>query len=228
MMTQSNHTEHDAKLQELKARYERDGYEVLVEPQKGVVPFDLGNYIPDLVASKPPGGLIIEVKTANARTSIERYQSIAHIVQQHPGWRFLLVTVDDLNVPASLREMADWDELVAKLGVTRSLIDTGNSEPAVLYLWSIFEAAMRRLAITTTMPIERLPATKLMNQLFTVGYLSIDDFTTAKKFLIMRNGITHGFGTPLDDPLLESFLRVVSSLVQEWKNERTETERLDE
>lgn len=227
-MTQSNRTEHDAKLQELKERFEREGYAVLVEPPKLAIPFDLGNYVPDLVARKPDGGLIVEVKTTKARTPIDRYQSIAQIVQGHAGWRFILVTVDDLNAPASLQELVSWDQLVAKLGTIQSLIDSGNTEPAILYLWSIFEAAMRRLAIVVAMPIERLPATKLMNQLYTVGYISVDDFSTAKKFLTLRNGITHGFGTPPDAPLLESFLNVVAGLIQEWMNERAESGRLDD
>lgn len=226
-MTPSNQTEHDAKVQELRARYERDGYDVLVAPLRQSLPFDLDSYVPDLVARKPDGGLIIEVKTANARTSIERYQSVARTVQQHPGWRFLLVTVDDLNVPESEQEMATWDALAAKTGIVRSLIDSGNAEPAILYLWSIFEASMRRLAFAVAIPVERLPATKLMNQLYTAGYISIDDFATAKKFLTMRNGVTHGFDTPADGQLLESFLDVVSGLIQEWTNERSNIEMLD-
>lgn len=224
MTTQSKRPEHDEKIQELKTRYERDGYEVLVEPQKLDVPFDLGNYVPDLVARKHDGGLIIEVKTANAKTSIERFQSLARVVKLHPGWRFLLVTVDDLSVPVSSKEVGSWNELVSKLGIVRSLIENRTAEPAILYLWSIFEAAMRKLAILETMPIERLPAVKLMNHLYTVGYLSIDDFTTAKKFLTMRNGITHGFGTPPDGPLLESFFDVVSNLLQEWIVEYSDKE----
>lgn len=123
--------------------------------------------------------------------------------------------------------MASWDALAAKIGTIRSLIDTGNAEPAILYLWSIFEASMRKLAFTVAMPVERLPATKLMNQLYTAGYISIDDFATAKKFLTMRNGVTLGFDTPADGQLLESFLDVVSGLIQEWTNERSNIEMLD-
>ncbi|WP_087688014.1 hypothetical protein [Pandoraea sp. PE-S2R-1] len=228
MTTQSNHSAHEAKIQELKERFERDGYAVLIEPRRQDIPFDLGNYVPDLVARKRDGGLIVEVKTVNARTSIERYQSLAHTVQQHDGWRFVLVTVDDLNVPVSLQETVGWGELEAKLGTIRLLIDNGNAEPAILYLWSVFEAAMRKLAITTAMPIERLPATKLMNQLYTAGYIAVDDFQIAKKFLTMRNGITHGFGTPPDVPLAESFLRAVAGLIREWTKEGADYETLDD
>lgn len=225
-MTESNRTEHEAKIQELKARFEREGYKVLIEPRPTALPFDLDNYVPDLVASKSDGGLIVEVKTANTKTSVSRYQSVARIVQQHPGWRFLMVTVDDLNVPEA-QEMASWDQLESKLDTTRSLIADGKTEPAVLYLWSVFEAAMRKLAYAVAMPIERLPATTLMNQLYTAGYISIDDFQTAKKFLAMRNGITHGFGTAPDEQLLASFLTSVSCLIRDWKNEQIDSELLD-
>lgn len=225
-MMETNRTEYEAKIQELKAQFERDGYKVLVEPQRAALPFDLDNYVPDIVASKPDGGLIVEVKTTNTRTSIARYQSVAQTVQQHPGWRFLLVTVDDLNVPEA-QEIASWDQLEAKLGTIRSLIADEKAEPAVLYLWSVFEAAMRKLAYGVAMPVERLPATKLMNQLYTAGYISVDDFQTAKKFLTMRNEITHGFSTSPDGQLLESFLISVSGLIRDWKNERIDSEMLD-
>lgn len=223
-MTQNNRTEHDTKVEELRARYAREGYEVLVEPRGESLPFDLGTYVPDLVAHKDSGGLIVEVKAANAKTSLERYQSVARVVQQHPGWRFLLVTVDDLNVPNSPQEMVSWDKLEVNVATTTSLIAEGHAEPATLYLWSIFEAAMRKLAVISATPIERLPATKLMNQLYTAGYISVDEFATAKKFLAMRNGITHGFGVVPDRQLLQSFLRVVSALIQEWKKEPVDEE----
>jgi hypothetical protein len=225
-MMETNRTEYEAKIQELKAQFERDGYNVLVEPQRTDLPFDLDNYVPDIVASKPDGGLIVEVKTTNTKTSISRYQSVAQIVQQHPGWRFLMVTVDDLDVPEA-QEMASWDQLEAKLGTIRSLIADGKTEPGVLYLWSVFEAAMRKLAYAVAMPIERLPATALMNQLYTAGYISVGDFQTAKELLTIRNMITHGFGTSPDGPLLESFLISVAGLIRDWKNERIDSEMLN-
>ncbi|NVM75180.1 hypothetical protein FHW83_000960 [Duganella sp. SG902] len=218
MNTPSNRTEYDAQVQQLKKKFESDGYEVIIDPQSPELPFELPDYSPDLVVKKPDGGgFIVEVKTTHTRTSAERYQSIANIVRQNHGWRFLLVTIDDLNIPAFAENIIGWDELEEKLKTTRSLIDSNHAEAAVLYLWSIFEAAMRKLAITEAMPIERLPAVKMLNQLYTVGYISVDEFSTVKTFLNMRNGITHGFGTSPDGPLLESFFRIVSALIAEWK-----------
>jgi len=227
-VTQTNRTDHDAKITELKVRFARDGYVVLVEPQRRDLPFDLGDYLPDLVAQRADGGVIVEVKTGSTRTSVERYQSVARIVQQHRGWRFLFITVDDVNVPLSLQEIADWTELLTKLATIRLLIGNGYTEAATLYLWSIFEAAMRKLAIAAAIPIERLPATKLMNQLYTAGYMSIDAFAITKKFLIMRNGITHGFDIAMDKRLLASFELIVAGLIREWMNEQCNSEMLDD
>lgn len=218
MNAPDNLTEQDVKIQQLKKEFESDGYEVLVKPQNPALPFELPDYSPTLVVKKPEGGgYVVEVKSAHARTAAERYQAIANIVRQNHGWRFLLVTVDDLNVPTFSEEIAGWDELEGKLKSTRFLIDSNHAEAAVLYLWSIFEAAMRKLAIMEAMPIERLPVLQVLNQLYTTGYISVDEFSTVKKFLSMRNSITHGFGNPPDEALLESFFQIVSELMAEWK-----------
>lgn len=226
-MIESNSSERDAKIQKLKDEFERDGYEVLLTPGKESLPFDLDDYLPDMIALKANAGLIVEVRTVNTTSSIERFQTIARTVQQHPGWRFLVVTVDDLNVPASSQTMASWAELTTKIGLVRTLMAQGSMEPAILFLWSIYEGAMRKLAIAAAMPIERLPAIKLMNQLYTAGYISVDEFETANRFLEMRNQIAHGLNTVPDGQLLSSFVRIVSDLIQEWKDERTTGAMLD-
>jgi hypothetical protein len=224
MNAPDNLTEQDAKIQQLKKEFESDRCEVLIKPQNPVLPFELPDYSPTLVVKKPEGGgYIVEVKSAHARTAAERYQAIANLVRQNHGWRFLLVTVDDLNVPTFAEEIAGWDELEGKLKSTRTLIDGNHKEAAVLYLWSIFEAAMRKLAIAEAMPIERLPALQVLNQLYTTGYISVDEFSTVKKFLSMRNSITHGFATPPDSALLDSFFQIVSELMVEWMTCRYES-----
>jgi hypothetical protein len=223
MTMPNNRTEHDAKVRELKDRFEREGYEVvLVEPGRSALPFDLEGYVPDLIARKDGGGLIVEVKSTTTRTSIERFQSIAQNISQHKGWRFVLVTVDDLNIPAVLMDTIGWDDLDKKLAMVRPLLESGHVEPAILYVWSIFESMMRKLAITVAMPVERLPATRLMNQLYTAGYMSVIDFTMAKKFLAMRNGITHGYGIPPDVTLLNKFLEFAGHRLDQWRKARVD------
>jgi hypothetical protein len=80
---------------------------------------------------------------------------------------------------------------------------------------------MRKLAIATATPIERLPATKLMNQLYTLGYLSVGDYETAKQFLALRNQVTHGFGVQRDYSVLAPFFQLVVRSIEDWQKEPT-------
>lgn len=220
-MTNNNDAVHRQKIDELRMQYEREGYLVLVEPTATKLPFDLGSYMPDLVARKADGsgGLIVEVRTTGARTSVERFQAIAQEVREHPGWRFLIVSVDDLSVATKDHQLASWQEMSTKLDQARQLLKSGLRDAAVLYLWSIFEGAMRQLAVATATPVERLPASKLMNQLYTIGYISVSELQTAKQFLQLRNQIAHGFRSDEGNHVIEAFLTSLSGWVANWSKE---------
>ena len=40
------------RLQAIAEKYRLQGFEVVTEPSKSLIPFDLGNYCPDLIARK--------------------------------------------------------------------------------------------------------------------------------------------------------------------------------
>ena len=87
------------------------GFEVVIEPSKSLIPFDLGNYYPDLIARKGSNeGYIIELKNSIAKISVDRYREIAEIVAQHHGWRFLLITGEDISSdnPQNDNELLSW------------------------------------------------------------------------------------------------------------------------
>lgn len=220
-MIVTNDAVHRQRIEELRLEYERKGYQVLIEPGTINLPFDLGSYRPDLVARKADGagGLIVEVRATGTRASVERFQAIAQAVQAHPGWRFLVVSVDDLSVASNDHQLASWEEISTKLGQARQLLNSGLRDAAVLFLWSIFEGAMRQLAVATATPVERLPASKLMNQLYTIGYISVSELQTAKQFLQLRNQIAHGFRPEEDGDLIEAFSTLLSGWVASWSNE---------
>lgn len=220
-MTVKDDTIHRQKIEELRLQYEREGYHVLIEPTALQLPFALGAYTPDLVAQKADGtgGLIVEVRTTGGRGSVERFQAIAQVVREHLGWRFLMVTVEDLSVASKDHPLTSWEEIGTKLMQARQLLNLGMHDAAVLYLWSIFEGAMRRLAIATATPVERLPASKLMSQLYTIGYISVSELQIAKQFLQLRNQIAHGFRSDEDHDLVEAFSTLLSGWVTSWSSE---------
>ena len=207
------------KIDSLVRHYERQGYVVLREPKGLSLPFDLGSYSPDLVARKGDEGLIIEVKANMSKTSIDRFQTLSETVRERPGWRFLLVTLQDLDVFEEAEKFPSWEALSTKLDQVRALVAEGLFEAASLYVWAVFEAAMRKRAVATATPVERLPATGLMNHLYTLGHIAIEDFDTAKYFLALRNRIAHGIGEERDYAVLDPFVRLVARSLEDWARE---------
>ena len=213
---------HGNTLDTLAATYEQRGYSVLKDPSPDQVPFDLDGYRPDLVAVKGDSHLIVEVKTSAARISVDRLQSLAQEISRHPGWRFLLVTLDDVDVeaiPASENELPNWLQLEEKLSQAKSLVNQGAVEPALLYLWSIFESALRMRAIARSIPVERLPADMLLKHLYSQGEVPVDDIDFYQEFMSKRNRLTHGAQEKLDQGLLRTLISKLEHLFAEWQQQ---------
>ena len=218
---------HDEAIDSLASTYRKDGFDVLKEPRGASLPFDLGGYQPDLIATKGGAGLIIEVKTRPSPISVDRFQSIAQEVSQHPGWRFLLVTLEDVDsskIPTTRDELPTWEQLSTRLKQVKALISEGAIEPALLYLWSVFEAALRHRAIAQNIPVERLPASTLLQHMYSQGEISVDDIDALQEFMEKRNRIAHGASEPLDKPAIEKMADSVSRLLKEWSTEGSATQ----
>ena len=210
------------KVDSLAADYARAGFEVVIEPSADDVPFNLGTYQPALVARKGDSGLIIEVKTSASRVSVDRLQTVAQQIAEHPDWRFLLVTLDDEDakfIPATTRELPGWDAMGRSLQAVDLLIQQRALAPAVLYLWSIFEAALRRRAIDLHLPIERMPEAMLLKHLYSHGEISVDQIDSLREFLERRNRLAHGANDAVASALLTQWLMLVTELLAEWRLE---------
>lgn len=212
-------TEHDQRIDSLASSYRQQGFTVLREPSASELPFDLGGYEPDLVATKGDAGLIIEVKTTASRISVDRLQLLAQEVSKHTGWRFLLVTLEDVdssNIPTTSSELPTWPQLMTKLQQVQALIAEDALEPAMLYLWGIFEAAVRKRAIAESIPVERLPASVLLNHMYSQGEISVDDIDLFREFMSKRNRVAHGASEPIDPTMVNLIFQSVSRLLTDW------------
>lgn len=212
----------EEKVEALAADYERAGFDVIRYPEPDALPFDLENYRPELVAKKDGSGVIITVKTRGARFSIERYQAVAQEVAHHPGWRFLLATVDDVEasfVPTTLLDLPGWDQIAEKLKTVDDLVENGRLEPALLYLGSVFEAALRRRAIARSIPVERLPTNIMLNHLYSQGEVSVIEINCMHEFLDKRNRLSHGMQVVLEPGFVESLVTTVRDLIGAWRDE---------
>jgi mRNA-degrading endonuclease RelE of RelBE toxin-antitoxin system len=225
---------HDEKVESLIKKYRDEGFTVTKEPQPNEIPFDLDNYQPDILATKNENetgliGLIIEVKTSIHPVSVERLQSVAEEVSKHPGWRFLLVTLEDIqaeSLPGTSEELPSWEELINYFSQVTKLIENNNIEPAFLFLWSVFEGALRKRAVDVSIPVERLPVIRFLRSMYSLGELSISEFDSIQACLEQRNRLAHGYIQKLDLEVLHTFVILVVKLLIEWTSNISETEKI--
>lgn len=216
---------HDKKLDSLVQDYLQQGFSVVKEPAAELIPFDLGGYRPDLIATKGSANLIIEVKTKASRISVDKFQSLSQEIARHDGWRFLLVTLDDVDsskIPTENDELPTWPQLEHKMLQAQALIAEGAIEPATLYIWSIFEAALRKRAITQSIPVERLPASMLINHMYSQGEVSVNDVDIFREFMNKRNRLAHGANETIDPHQLALIFQTVNRILVEWSSQKVE------
>lgn len=186
-------------------RYEERGYVVTLEPPRSAVPFPLENYMPDILAVKGDEKILIEVKTSGARINPESYFRLDQEVQQHPGWRFLLVTVSEAELQEysssiasnvsinSIREnLQNMDRLVGDPKMSRLILPS---------LWMAYVSALRLLALDEDVEVDDYTDLSLINKAYSGGMISIDEYEAARNLMTLRNQAMHSFDTtvtPLD------------------------------
>lgn len=214
----SNQQKYEGSLASTVAeRYRGMGFNVIVEPSTSQVPFDLGGYRPDILATKEPDqNFIIEVKKTAERLSVDRFRSIAAIVNEQRDWKFLLVTGDD-SVPISADNgILTLDEIKTRLRQVSNLMSSGATEPAFLYLWSLLEGLLRRHSIQADIPLSRLNEVSLVNHLYSQGELSREQFHVVKDLFPIRNKAVHGYRISQLEDSTKKLHNLVKQLISEW------------
>lgn len=210
------------KINSIATDLESRGYQVIIEPNQHSLqnlPFDLGNYRPDLIAFKDQGGCVVEVKSRRDRISVERFQEIAQQIGQYPNWRFLIATLDDLidlDFVDTAHDLPDWQELQKRLETIEQLLKDSLLEPAFLYLWSLIEVSLRKQAIAAAIAIERWSLIKLIRYMYDMGELSLETYETLESFIPLRNKVAHGLGIVLDRQDCKKLLDLSRGLLTQW------------
>ena len=215
-------SQHDEKIDSVAQELEDNGYIVLIQPSDSNLPFDLGGYHPDLIATKNDDGIILEVKSSLKRVSIDRFKTVAEMIASHPGWRFLLVTLDDSSENILLPDensLPSWETLNSRLLNLQMLIQESLFEPAMLFFWSITEAALRKRAISQHLPIERFQTTALLNHSYSSGEISMTEFDLLQNCLKIREKVAHGVMTPIDPEILKLAQSTIQSLIKQWRTD---------
>ena len=199
--------------------YRRRGYEVAVMPTGPSLPDFLAGYQPDIIARGASDSVVVEVKVGTQTSVAERFREIAERVNQQPGWRFSLVYVSP-SEPDQVTEAepAPWAELQARAQDADSLQQAGQPEAAFLLFWSALEGSLRLLGRRAQLPLENLPSSALIRELYSTGEISRDHFDTLMRLLPVRNRLVHGLLARTEDITVEPLRGLVRTLLEDARS----------
>lgn len=176
-------------------RYEEQGYVVTLDPPSSAFPFSLGNYKPDILATKGDESIVIAVKLAGAPVDSDAYLRLDQEIQHHAGWRFLLATVNEAELQdlhsggvgnIDIQRIRDYLEKIDNIAEKEEL--------AVLVLpqlWNVYLSALRLLASRDGGGGEDCSDLSFLNQAYAAGILSFDAYESARRLLNLRNHAAH-------------------------------------
>lgn len=207
-------------------RYEELGYAVILEPPPSVIPFSVGKYRPDLLATKGEENLLIEVKGPGARPDPQVYLRVAKEVEQHKGWRFLLVTVPDAELQNSLLSTTNTqlnaDSIHARLLKLDQLLENHETaELALPHLWTAYIAALMGLASLNSIELGGFTDLSLINKVYSQGLTSIDEYERSRYFLRLRNRAVHSLETVTTPSECKELRFMVETVLQRFNQPRS-------
>lgn len=182
-------------IRSIAREFEENGYTVFIEPNSSLIPFDLHNYRPDILATNDRENVIVEVKSRASPRTIERYKEIAEIVAKHDGWRFMLSTVDDRHQSESsaIKANVDAEAIPRMLDRLDCLFETENYDLALPYLWTAYISGMRIIGQKHGIPMDMTADRSVINYMYSLGEISNEEFEKSRLYLDLRNRLTHTF-----------------------------------
>lgn len=196
----------------------KQGYSVVVNPEPSAIPFDLNRYRPNILATRSDENLIIDIKSKGSHRSVERYREIAEIVGSHKNWRFMLSTLGDSESleRTPLDGQADPGSLNRMLSKLDSLLSGENYDLTVPYLWSVYISAMRIAGEKADVPVDTTSDRSVLNHMYSLGEISIDEYELAKRFLAIRNKAVHNLEVDISKETVYEMYTHTKRKLLEW------------
>ncbi|MDQ3934330.1 MAG: hypothetical protein M3340_06825 [Actinomycetota bacterium] len=181
------------RLEEVADRYRAKGYEVVLEPGPERLPAFLGNYRPDLLATRGSENVVVEVKTRDALEQEVGLSEVARLLEAHPGWRMDIVSLPRRE--GTRTDLMDPATLTTLINEAKELSRNGLGHPAVLLSWTVLEGALRH-ALADADPADRpLTSLSLLKTALSLGHLDQREFNVLSDLAHLRNRVAHGFQT---------------------------------
>ncbi len=214
--------EHDKLARIVAKELGQEGYAVVFEPAADRLPFSLEGYSPDLLATKADDNVIVEINRRQRKPPevLKRYRRVVDIVQAHPGWRFLVKTCSDSTRDDRITDagLSDFEAIEAYFRKAQGVMDSASPEFAIPHLWNAIIALLRRKGRTALPQSSVLTDRSLINQLYTLGEVSSEDYEVLRRWEVLRDHAVHDLGFVDDGGEVSAMLSFARRLLADLRN----------
>jgi len=177
-------------LDQLRQRYEEQGFLFTVYPERSMLPAFFGSYTPDAIASKAGRNVAIEVKRRPSSGSQLRLQEIRRLFDGQPDWELQLVHMGSGPLQSVRIAASPPGAIRSRVDEVRKLIAEGHKRAAFVIAWSLLEAALQAAHQEGESP-PRTPGT-VVQTLAMNGYIPALVERRMRELIQLRNRIVHG------------------------------------
>lgn len=196
-----------------------EGYDVVIQPNRLMVPAFLGEFIPDALAFGNNKNLVVEVisQTSQAKKKVDHLNKL---ISNEPDWDLKLVWILASETPRSL-PISDDRAFLLMMTEINELVQDRKLRPAFLLLWAVLEALGRKL-MPDTVSKPQTPGT-LVEKLAREGNITPDEAGILRENISRRNRLIHGdLNTDIRRKDTVEVLSVINSIISRMESPSTE------
>lgn len=211
----------EQELKRVADSYAGKGYQVVLRPGPDYLPPFAKDFKVEVVGRRGSEGVLVAVKRNRDDVADDaELAQYADDASKQAGWRLDLVVLEGVSpLGRDARGAHDFsgEDIGKALTDAEQMTRMGFVRPAVVTAWAGLEAAMRmrlraagQKAGWGTMP------RGMLNELYSSGVLTPDDFRELEKALQLRNEIVYGFSSQaVDTAVVQSLSDIARRLLAE-------------
>ncbi len=206
------HSEAERQILEIiSPSLEADGYKVVHEYSRGLLPENVKGYRPDAVAIGKSDFIAIEIKARRIPSVEKNLLKLKEDFEANPNWKFRLIYADDFFKREELPKVPEY--LIKKqIDSAQRLAAEGEHLAGLIYCWASLEAIVRNKLPEIFMR-PQTPG-RIVTILAERGEITPAEAESLRSFANKRNAFVHGsFTSELNGDDICSFVGILNRLM---------------
>ncbi len=204
----------ERKIREIANEYTKKGYDVIIQPSQSQLPNFIKGFEPDIIARHKNENVLIEVKTRQDKSEIQKFESIINEINKRENWRFevIFTNTKETTLNANKFDTLSNTQIAERINEINKLIQYKSFEAAFLLGWSTLEAVIRQKLNNENKDISDRTTLSVIKTIFSLGLLNQNDYRTLQITNNLRNTLIHGFQQNIDKHNIENILQIINNL----------------